>query len=369
MVPAMRRAVLRRACKVTLDFATAKKRHEIARLLEAYRGAVNFYIRTLWRDGGKLDGETLNRLPKEHTRLQAFHKDQALKQALTIVSSTKKAAAVTDIAASRPVFKGAAILCHGVDIEFGRGAFDLVVRLSTLRKGERITIPTKRTAVFNKWLAVAGARIVQGCAISENALIVWIEVPEGTLREDGDILGVDVGIAKLLATSEGEILGDDFRNLRDRVRRRRPGSKAKRRARIQRDHFINRIVKQLRWDSLQAIGIEDLIGLKRGKQKGRGKSFRKAAAPWTYRRVRQRIECLAQENRVRLVAVDPRGTSRTCPECGTEDRRNRQGENFRCIHCDHSSDADIVGARNVLARTMAELGSVQSPRRKRTANG
>jgi hypothetical protein len=65
----MRQAVLHRACKITLDFATAKKRHEITRLLEAYRGAVNFYIRTIWRAGGKLDRQTLGRLPKEDTRL------------------------------------------------------------------------------------------------------------------------------------------------------------------------------------------------------------------------------------------------------------------------------------------------------------
>jgi hypothetical protein len=43
----MRRAVFRRACNVSLDFA--EKRDEIARLLEAYRGAVNFYIRSIWR--------------------------------------------------------------------------------------------------------------------------------------------------------------------------------------------------------------------------------------------------------------------------------------------------------------------------------
>jgi hypothetical protein len=29
--------------------------------------------------------------------------------------------------------------------------------------------------------------------------------------------------------------------------------------------------------------------------------------------------------------VDPRGTSRTCPACGKDDRRNRMGETFRCI--------------------------------------
>ena len=51
--------MLRRACRVSLNFATASKRRKIHRLLEAYRGAVNFYVRSLWRTPGKLDGETL----------------------------------------------------------------------------------------------------------------------------------------------------------------------------------------------------------------------------------------------------------------------------------------------------------------------
>jgi transposase len=320
-----RRAVFPRACKVSLDFVTAGKRHEIAPLLEVYRGAVNFYIRSLWAAPGRLDGETLGRLPNERTRLQSFHKDQAFKQALAIVNSTKKAAAATGAKAKRPVFKGAAILCHGVGVENGRGSFDLIVRLSTLRKRERITLPARRTLVLNKWPALPRARLVQGCALSRDHLIVWVELPKATLREDGDALGVDIGIAKLATTSDGEILGDDFRTIRDRVRRR-TGSRRKRRAR---------------------------------------KSFRKAAAPWTYRRVRQRIEQLAQDHRVRLVAVDPRGTPRICPECGTEDRRNRVEEVFRCIRCDHSGDADFVGARNILAHTVAASGRVQSPRGKK----
>jgi len=77
-------------------------------------------------------------------------------------------------------------------------------------------------------------------------------------------------------------------------------------------------------------------------------NFRKAAAPWTYRRVRQRMDCLALENRVLPVTSDPRGTSRTCPAWGEDDRRNRKGEVFRCIGCDHKGDADFVGARNIL---------------------
>jgi putative transposase len=250
--------------------------------------------------------------------------------------------------------------------EPGRGSFDLVVRLSTLRPRERITIPTRQTRVLNKWLARPGARLVQGCALSEKAIVVWVEFPKPQAREGGDVIGVDVGIGKLLATSEGPAIGERWRSISARVRRRRPGSKRKRRARIARDHYINRAVKQLPWHRLSAIGFEDLNGLKRGKSPTRGKNFRKAAAPWTYRRVRQRIECPALENRVLPVAVDPRGTSRTCPACGEDDRRNRKV--FRCIACDHKGDADFVGARNILTKTLAALGRVLSPGRKMSAH-
>jgi IS605 OrfB family transposase len=71
------------------------------------------------------------------------------------------------------------------------------------------------------------------------------------------------------------------------------GSKRKRCARIARDQFINHAVKQLPWHRLRAIVFEDLNGLKQGTSPTGNQTFRQAAAPWTYRRVRQRIECLA----------------------------------------------------------------------------
>jgi putative transposase len=243
-----------------------------------------------------------------------------------------------------------------------------VVRLSTLRPKERIIIPTRKTRVLNKWLSRPGARLVQGCALSEKAMAVWVEFPEPQARESGDVIGIDVGISKLIATSDEQAIGKDWRQISGRVRRCRPGSAGKRRACIARDHYINHAVKQLPWQRLSAIGFEDLNGLKRGKSRRRGKNFRIAAAPWTYRRVRQRVECLALENRVLPVAIDPRSTSRTCPACGKDDRRNRKGEAFRCIACDHKGDADFIGARNVLTKTLAALGRVLSPGQKMSAH-
>lgn len=50
-----------------------------------------------------------------------------------------------------------------------------------------------------------------------------------------------------------------------------------------------------------------------------------------------------------VIAVDPRNTSRTCPECGHVAKENRPTqEKFHCVSCGHTAHADTVGALNVL---------------------
>ncbi|GAA2478530.1 hypothetical protein GCM10010276_13750 [Streptomyces longisporus] len=50
-----------------------------------------------------------------------------------------------------------------------------------------------------------------------------------------------------------------------------------------------------------------------------------------------------------VMAVDPRNTSRRCPECGHTAKENRPTqEKFRCVSCGHIAHADTVGAINVL---------------------
>ncbi|MCX5380786.1 transposase [Streptomyces sp. NBC_00091] len=50
-----------------------------------------------------------------------------------------------------------------------------------------------------------------------------------------------------------------------------------------------------------------------------------------------------------VIAVDPRNTSRTCPECGHVAKENRPTqEKFHCVACGHTAHADTVGALNVL---------------------
>jgi transposase len=50
-----------------------------------------------------------------------------------------------------------------------------------------------------------------------------------------------------------------------------------------------------------------------------------------------------------VIAVDPRNTSRRCPECGHTVKENRPTqEKFHCVSCGHTAHADTVGALNVL---------------------
>ncbi|MGV9705792.1 RNA-guided endonuclease InsQ/TnpB family protein [Streptomyces sp. NPDC003483] len=50
-----------------------------------------------------------------------------------------------------------------------------------------------------------------------------------------------------------------------------------------------------------------------------------------------------------VIAVDPRNTSRQCPECGYTAKENRPSQaKFHCLACAHTAHADTVGALNVL---------------------
>ena len=350
---------MQRACKITLKFLTTRKKRALSALLQAYRAAVNFFIQSLWSCPGKLDRSTLARL--QSTRLSERYKSNALKQALEIVIATKRSAHELGKSASCPVFKGPAILdSKFVSVEPGKKSFDLVLRISSLKKGHRLTIPSRKTKPINKWLARDG-KFVQGCCLSESGITVWVECPSKEPKETGKSLGLDQGVNKLISDSDGNFYGTEFKTIRDKIRRRVPGSNGRLRAIRERENFINKNLNRLPWKDIHVLGMEDLKGLKTGKKKGKGKSFRKAMAPWTYRQVLNRVKAKAEENRVRLLLVPPANTSRTCPLCGVVSKKSRIGEQFRCIACSHTQDADVVGARNVLARTMGLIGSVESP--------
>lgn len=69
--------------------------------------------------------------------------------------------------------------------------------------------------------------------------------PLGGVSETSDqvkVLDWDVGVNKLISDSEKNHAGREIKAIRGRVRRRCPGAAGKRRARTNRNHFINQHV-------------------------------------------------------------------------------------------------------------------------------
>jgi Putative transposase DNA-binding domain len=341
--------IVRRACVVTLKYATGAKLASIRLLVEAYRGCVNRYIKVLWalpEAQFGLDANTLSKVPAG--RLSERYRSNALKQAIEIVISTRRAAQATGSRTRCPKFTGNLVLdAKFVDVEDKDvnpgNPFDLVVRSSTLEKGNRI---------------------VQGCSLSEDQLILWVEIPEPeipwTPPQDAKTMGADLGMRKLLTVSDDRdrtaFLGREYHALQKLIRRKKAGSKTRNRLLTERDHLIGRALNALPWGHFDVLGVEDLTGITRGKCGfGKKKEFRRQRLPWARRKVLKRISSKAAENRVLVIAVDPRKTSRECPDCGCASALNRRGEQFRCVACGHTEDADGVGAHNICSRTLAIL--------------
>ena len=62
-----------------------------------------------------------------------------------------------------------------------------------------------------------------------------------------------------------------------------------------------------------------------------------------------------------VVPVNPRNTSRTCPDCGHVVKENRVTQDkFRCVGCSFTEHADVVGAANILRAGSALYDTVQA---------
>jgi hypothetical protein len=160
---------IRRAIKLKL-YSTNKKQRKVLALIHTYRKAVNFYLNN-FDNTSKLNKDTLALL--QTTKLSERYKSNALKQALEIYKSIKNKPALNGKLII-PKFTGFPVLdSKFVSLEKGNKSFDLILRLSSLSKGNKLTLPTKKTKVLNKWLKKG--ELIQGCELHPNYIIVWVK--------------------------------------------------------------------------------------------------------------------------------------------------------------------------------------------------
>ncbi|WP_432869688.1 RNA-guided endonuclease InsQ/TnpB family protein [Microbispora rosea] len=210
------------------------------------------------------------------------------------------------------------------------------------------------------------------------------EVPAGSLPVTGAVAGIDMGVASLATTSDGDHI-ENQRHLaasadrlaaaqRDLARKKRGSTR--RRTAVARVAALHAKVRRQRLDGAHKAALtlvraydvivhEDLriAGMTRSAagtiiQPGRNvaaksrlnRSILEAGWGVFLRVLAHKAESAGRE----LIAVNPANTSRTCSRCGhcAKDNRLTQAQ-FACKACGHTAHADVNAAKNILRAGLA----------------
>ncbi len=200
-------------------------------------------------------------------------------------------------------------------------------------------------------------------------------------------MGIDVGINKLVALSDGSFIENREittnlptarrRRMRQRAAtRKKNGSKNKAKAysrllvqhhklSLKRDGYnwqaASKIVKIADSVVRENLNIPNMVKRAKPKPDGKGGYKKNGAAAKSGLNKRildcgwgdlfQKIAWLSAKAGKPVFAVNPRHTSQECPKCHHTDKGNRDGEKFVCRACGYSEHADTGASRKIAKKS------------------
>nr|WP_240724272.1 transposase [Frankia sp. B2] len=216
------------------------------------------------------------------------------------------------------------------------------------------------------------------------------DVPAEPLEPTGAVVGVDLGVASLATTSNGEHYGNPrfleraagrLANAQRDLARKKRGSKRRRKAATrvanqsravarQRVDLANKTARELVADhdliAVEKLNVKGMV--RRAKPKpdpdqpgaflpngqaaksGLNRSILDAGWGVFLNALRAKAESAGRV----VVEVNPRHTSQRCAECGHVAPENRPSQaTFRCVECGHAAHADVNAAINILGAGLA----------------
>ncbi|WP_028777624.1 RNA-guided endonuclease InsQ/TnpB family protein [Shimazuella kribbensis] len=182
------------------------------------------------------------------------------------------------------------------------------------------------------------------------------------------VVGIDLGLNFLATTydSQGKTLfynGKSFKHKRAKYKalrkqlqqkqtasaRRRLQSIGSRENRWMMD-INHRITKALvnQYGDHTLFVLEDLQGVRHATEKVKVCN-RYVSVSWAFYQFRRMLEYKARMNRQKVMVVNPKYTSQTCPNCGHVEKSNRDKKKhlFCCKNCHYRSNDDRIGAMNL----------------------
>ncbi len=216
-----------------------------------------------------------------------------------------------------------------------------------------------------------------------------INVPELICEQLTEAVGVDVGIRYLAVTSTatGKVTfhpgkhvrhrANHYARLRKRLqhkgtrgakRRLKRIEQRERRLKVQANHIIAKQIVEQHPHAL--FGLEQLTDIRertrrrKRTRKKQGKGYERVSpkarkanrvySQWSFAELHALIGYKAVLSGSQAIKVDADYTSKRCPICGymADGNRPRKGLLFVCQQCHHTLHADLIGARNIVMRTL-----------------
>ena len=183
----------------------------------------------------------------------------------------------------------------------------------------------------------------------------------------GHPIGVDIGLEKFLATSDGVLvkpskffkaLQGELKLLQRRLSRKQKRSNNYEKARIKvarLHHQIDNTRKDFHYkqahalcDAGEMVFMEDLDY--RTSAKG---MFGKHMLDAAFGQFRAIVKYVCWKRGSFFGEVDARGTSQECPECGGEVKKDLSIRIHRCPHCGYTTHRDVAAGQNIRNRGIA----------------
>lgn len=250
--------------------------------------------------------------------------------------------------------------------------------------GDRVSLPKKTGWIkFKKSQEIVGKitsiTIKKICGLWYVSFCINREI-EQPIHPSKSAIGVDLGIKKLITTSNGQVFDPINSFKANQVKLARLQRKLKKKTKFSENWKklnlkINKLhhhIANIRHDYLHKVTttlsknhamivVEDLRVAnmsksakgsieKKGKNVKAKSGLNKSILDQGWSMLVGMLDYKQQWRGGLLVKVDPKYTSQTCSSCGHVAKENRLTQaNFNCISCGFSENADINASRNILA--------------------
>lgn len=250
--------------------------------------------------------------------------------------------------------------------------FDFWLKISTLDKGQPIEVPLRLYRRANETLQKY-PKLCTGVTLNKREgqwyATLAVEKPGKKPSATKQVVGVDIGMVSMAATSIGEQYGQVSDALAKRVeqqaarlarkqklnacleRKGRPtvslsDRKAEAFAHNEIGRALNELVENLPSSSpvaLERLQVQDM------RFKSRRMNRRLRASQLGY--LRDKLKFKLDEQGIRYRSVQPAYSSQECSRCGFVHENNRRSQAvFACLNCGYAENADVNAARNIAKR-------------------